>query len=82
MSKPTNQIEPSICIKNQQSRIEVHSTDLGGVVSEVESQRIDRDELENRAKGCCPETLWYDLLDSLGETQDDELLALIEQYER
>lgn len=82
MSKPSNQIEPSVCIKNQQSRIEVHSTELGGIVSEVESHGIDRDELENCAKGCCPEALWYDLLDSLDETQDDELLALIEQYER
>lgn len=82
MNESFNQTELSICIKNQQNRNKVHSIGLGRIVSNVESHRMDREDLEGRAKGCCPEALWYDLLDSLDETQDDELLALIEKYER
>jgi hypothetical protein len=42
---------------------------------------MDRTELEERAKACCPAELWYELLDTIDETPDTDLLALIEEYE-
>lgn len=42
---------------------------------------VDREELESRAKECCPADLWYELLDTLDETRDQDLIRLIEEHE-
>ncbi|MDQ2077467.1 hypothetical protein [Marinimicrobium sp. ABcell2] len=42
---------------------------------------LDREELERRAKTCCPTELWYDLSDTLDETPDADLRTLIDEHE-
>jgi len=41
---------------------------------------MDRDDLEETAKAVCPVELWYELLDTLEETPDCDLINLIETY--
>ena len=38
---------------------------------------MDRTELEVMAREVCPASLWYDLMDCLNETSDQELMDLI-----
>lgn len=41
---------------------------------------MDREELEIAAQALCPAALWYELLDTLEETPDSDLVKLIEKH--
>ncbi|MBX4558838.1 hypothetical protein CF042_05700 [Klebsiella pneumoniae] len=40
-------------------------------------RKMERTELEAMAKEVCPASLWYELMDSLDETPDQDLINLI-----
>ncbi|WP_020211118.1 hypothetical protein [Gilvimarinus chinensis] len=40
---------------------------------------VERDALERAALDACPASIFYDLLDCLDETSDEELNALIKE---
>lgn len=42
---------------------------------------FDREEIELRAKECCPAEDFYDLLDTIDETSTEDLLRLIYEHE-
>ena len=44
--------------------------------------RLDREALEVLAKEVCPAKLWYQLMDTVDETPDEDLIALIIKYRK
>lgn len=42
---------------------------------------MDRDDIEAMAKEICPAALWYELMDCLNETSDQELMDLIAEHQ-